>query len=151
MLKSKKFFLLLALSFIYVYSHAQTTEEADKVRGEWYTEENKSVVKVYRAQNGKYYGKIISLKNPLEEDGTPKVDDENPDPAKRNVPLIDLLILKGFDYRGDGVYKGGTIYDPDNGKTYDCIMTLNSDNQLDIRGYIGISLIGRTTAWVRKQ
>ncbi|MBC8343235.1 MAG: DUF2147 domain-containing protein [Bacteroidetes bacterium] len=150
MLKSKSVILLLALSFIYVFGHAQSTSEADKIKGEWYTEDNKSTVKIFRAKNGNYYGKITWLKTPNEEDGTPKVDDENPDPSKRSEPIIGLLILKKFDYRGDGSYKGGTIYDPDNGKTYNCIMTLKSDNNLDIRGYVGISLLGRTTAWVRK-
>jgi uncharacterized protein (DUF2147 family) len=150
MFKAKNLILTFSLVFIYLFSNAQKTEEADKVKGFWYTEDNKSLVKVYRAKNGKYYGKITWLKNPTEDDGSAKVDNENPDPKKREEPLIGLLILKGFDYKGDGVYKGGTIYDPDNGKTYNCIMTMTSDEKMDIRGYIGISLIGRTTVWNRK-
>ncbi|HPD65741.1 MAG TPA: DUF2147 domain-containing protein [Bacteroidia bacterium] len=141
--------ILLIMSWLFI--KAQDFTEADKVRGIWFTEDNKSTVEIYRAKNGKYYGKITWLKNPLEEDGTPKVDDQNPDPSKRKEPLIGLLILKGFEYRGNGIYKDGTIYDPDNGKTYSCIMTLTDINHLDIRGYIGISLIGRTTEWVRKK
>jgi len=143
--------LLVAGSFGIYQLFAQDFTESDKIRGIWYTEDNKSTVEIYRAKNGKYYGKIIWLKNPLEDNGTPKVDDQNPDPAKRKDPIIGLLILKAFDYKGDGVYKNGTIYDPDNGKTYDCIITMRGPDKLDIRGYIGISLIGRTTEWVRKK
>ena len=151
MLKSKKAILLFAFAFMYLFSNGQDTKESDKVRGEWYTEDDKSTVKVYRAKNGKYYGKITWLKNPNEDDGTAKVDDQNPDEAKQKDPINGLLILKGFDYKGDGVFKGGTIYDPDNGKTHNCIMTMTTDDKMDIRGYVGISLLGRTTVWVRKK
>jgi len=150
----QKLILLLTLgvlSIIYLIVKAQDFTESDKIRGQWYTEENKSLVEIYRAKNGKYYGKIVWLKNPLETNGKPKVDDENPDPAKRNDPIIGLVLLKGFDYKGEGVYKNGTIYDPDNGKTYDCIITFANNDKLFIRGYIGISLIGRTTEWIRKK
>ncbi len=140
-------FIFLVAPFI---SHAQKKSEADAIIGYWYTENNKSLVKIYRAVNGKYYGKITWLKEPYEEDGSPKVDDENPDPAKRNQPIIGLLILKGFTYDGDNEWSGGTIYDPENGKTYKCYMKLTTPEILDVRGYIGVSLIGRTTRWIRK-
>ncbi len=132
-------------------SFAQKKKEGDAIWDYWYTENNKSLIKLYRAKNGKYYGKITSLKDPLEEDGSEKVDDENPDPSKRNVPLIGLMILKGFEYEGDNTWSGGTIYDPENGKTYKCTMWLNEPDKLDVRGYIGVSLLGRTTQWVRKK
>lgn len=149
--KAKSLILSLLLISSWLILKSQDYTEADKVRGFWYTEENKSIVEIYRAKNGKYYGKIIWLKNPYESDGSPKVDDQNPDPAKRKEPIIGLLILKGFEYKGNKIYKDGTIYDPDNGKTYNCIMTLIDADHLDIRGYIGISLIGRTTQWIRKK
>jgi len=142
--------LMIAASAAYFQSKAQDYTESDKIRGTWLNEDGKAKVYVFRGTDGKYYGKIVWLKEPL-EDGKPKVDDENPDPAKKDTPLINLMILKGFRYKGESVYKEGTIYDPDNGKTYNCIMTLSSANKLDIRGYIGISLIGRTSYWTRSE
>lgn len=111
----------------------------------WYNQEKTAKIKVYKAKDNKYYGKIVWLKEPA-ENGKPKVDDDNPDPAKRNQPLMGLVVLKDFKYEGDNVYTGGTIYDPKNGKTYSCKMTLKGD-KLDVRGYVGISLLGRTAVW----
>lgn len=138
--------LLLTISTSIAFSQ---TQEGDKIRGEWYTEGNESLVKIYRAVNGKYYGKIIWLKEP-NRDGKPKVDDKNPDKSKQNVPIIDLLILRSFEYDGDDTWTGGTIYDPKNGKTYSCTIRMDGD-KLDVRGYVGIPALGRTTVWNKKK
>ncbi|MEO6849303.1 MAG: DUF2147 domain-containing protein, partial [Mucilaginibacter sp.] len=66
----------------------------------------------------------------------------------RTRPELGLELLKDFTFDGDDVYDDGTIYDPKNGKTYSCKMTLEG-NQLKIRGYIGISLFGRSEIWTR--
>ena len=141
---------MIFLSFICFQTYSQDFTESDKIRGTWLNEEGKAKVQVYRGTDGKYYGKIIWLRDPL-EDGKPKLDKENSDVSKRNQPLINLIILRGFLYKGKGVYKEGTIYDPENGKTYNCHMTLSSPNKLDIRGYIGVSIIGRTSYWTRAE
>jgi uncharacterized protein (DUF2147 family) len=80
--------------------------------------------------------------------GKPKFDWRNPDAAKRSRALLGVPLLNGFTYSGDDVWEGGTIYNPDDGKTYKCKMTLNG-NRLDVRGFIGISLFGKTTTWTR--
>jgi len=64
----------------------------------------------------------------------------------RSRPILGLEILKDFVYE-DGKWTDGKIYDPKSGKTYSCNMTLKSNGDLNIRGYIGISLIGRTDVW----
>ncbi|MBW1889427.1 MAG: DUF2147 domain-containing protein, partial [Deltaproteobacteria bacterium] len=99
--------------------------------------------------NGLYSGKIVWLKNPKNDDGTEKVDKENPDEARRNDSLVGLTLVQGFSYKGKNKWAGGTIYDPENGKTYKCKMALKGDD-LKVRGFIGISLLGRTTHWLRK-
>jgi uncharacterized protein (DUF2147 family) len=128
-----------------------STNEADGIVGKWYTEGNDSVVKIFKATNGKYYGKIVWLETPNEDDGTPKVDDENPDPKLRDKPLIDLMIMKGFTYEGNNEWWNGTIYDPDNGKTYKCVIRLETEDHIFVRGYIGKEWmgLGRTTDWYR--
>lgn len=115
----------------------------------WYNEEKTAKIQIYKASDNKYYGKIVWLKIP-EVDGRPKVDIHNPDKARRNDPIMGLLLLKGFKKNGEKEYTDGTIYDPKNGKTYKCIMTLKGD-RLDLRGYIGFSLIGRTTVWTKTE
>jgi uncharacterized protein (DUF2147 family) len=82
--------------------------------------------------------------------GKPRTDNLNPDPKMKNAPLIGLVVLKDFSYNGEDEWKGGTIYDPKNGKTYSCYVKFDdSPNKLKIRGYIGVSLLGRTTYWTR--
>jgi len=123
--------------------------QKDQVEGLWLNEEKTAKVQIYLAKDGKYYGKIVWLKDPT-KDGKPKVDEKNPKESLRNTPLMGLLILKGFEKDGSTGYEDGTIYDPKNGKTYDCKMTYKGKT-LDIRGYVGISLIGRTTTWTRSE
>ncbi len=62
---------------------------------------------------------------------------------------IGITNLLGFTYEGNSEYDNGTVYDPENGKTYKCIMTLENINSLNVRAYIGFSFIGRTDVWTR--
>lgn len=121
---------------------------ADAVLGTWLTENKKAHVKVYEKGN-EYFGKIVWLKNPNNDDGTPKRDTKNPDPKLRSRTVLGLNILRGLEYNGNKQWTGGKIYDPNNGKTYSCKMTLASPDTLNIRGFVGISLLGRTSHWTR--
>jgi uncharacterized protein (DUF2147 family) len=123
--------------------HAQ----ADKVEGLWFNDKKDAKIQIYKGTDGKFYGKIVWLKEPL-KNGRAKLDDNNPKDNLKKQPLVGLIILKGFEKDGSTGYDDGTIYDPENGKTYDCTMTYKGKN-LSIRGYIGISLFGRTTVWER--
>lgn len=130
-----------------------TASTSDDIMGEWMPSGKGSKIKIFKgtigATKGKYYGKIVWLKEPNDANGNPRVDVNNPIASKRTEPLMNLLILKGFEYdESDKEYNNGTIYDPKNGKTYSCYMTLK-DKKLNVRGYIGISLIGRTDVWTK--
>ncbi|GFO56405.1 hypothetical protein GMSM_34120 [Geomonas sp. Red276] len=128
--------------------------EADGILGRWKTENAKSTVVVFRCGE-RYCAKIEALKDPLYTDasegppGTPRVDSHNPDPSRRKRPLAGLQFMEGFTPAGEGKLANGTIYDPENGKTYRCTITLKDPHRLDVRGFIGISLFGRTTVWTR--
>lgn len=125
--------------------------QADAIVGQWYTDGKESVIEVYK-KNNKYYGKIVWMEEPKNEDGTIKRDIENPDEDLRNRPLKGLEIMKGLEYDADDKeWKDGEIYDPENGKTYSCQAELDGRDVLALRGYLGISLIGRTTEWIRKE
>lgn len=142
--------LIFSLLSAFVFTLSGQAQEADSILGRWLSESGKAKVEIFKTGD-KYYGKIVWLKTPLNEQGQPKVDKNNPDPAKRNHKLMGLLLLKSFVYDGKGVWKSGTIYDPEKGKEYNCIMTLKSNGTLSIRGYVGISLLGRSTIWARTE
>lgn len=116
--------------------------------GQWYTEEDLSVVEIFRCGD-QFCGKIVWLKHPQDEMGKDKVDTKNPDESLRKRPLLGLQILNDFKYKGANEWGGGTIYDPRNGKTYSCKIT-HEGNTLKVRGFVGISLLGRTAVWKKK-
>jgi uncharacterized protein (DUF2147 family) len=120
--------------------------QADKIEGLWFNDVKDAKIQIWKNNDGRYYGKIVWLKEPL-KNGKPKVDEKNPSAKMQAQPIVGLVILKSFEKDGD-TYTDGTIYDPQNGKTYDCKMTYKGKT-LSIRGYIGISLLGRTTVWER--
>ena len=127
---------------------AYSQNNADDIIGVWLTSgKEPAKIQVYKSGE-KFYGKIIWLKNPI-ENGKQKVDTNNPDEAKRSNPIIGLVMLTGFKFDGDEEWKGGDIYDPESGKTYSSYMYLKDKNTLKVRGYVGISLFGRTESWTR--
>jgi uncharacterized protein (DUF2147 family) len=119
------------------------------VRNLWYNEEKTGKIQIWQDKDGKFYGKVVWLKEP-NRNGKPKTDINNPDKAHQNDPELGLMVLKGFTKDGAQGYEDGYIYDPTKGKTYSCKMTLEG-NELHVRGYIGISLIGRTTTWTKAE
>jgi uncharacterized protein (DUF2147 family) len=133
--------------------------EADAVVGLWATapdtEDGQAHVKIYE-KDGLYHGKIVWLEIPVYPDdddggmaGKEKVDRENPDESLRDRPIMGLPIMFDFTYKGKNKYAKGTIYAPDDGKTYKCKLTLEDANNLKVRGYIGVSMLGRTEKWTR--
>jgi len=142
--------LLLAIVFSGSLT-AQDSAEADRLTGVWEPSHGKAKVKIEKIAD-KYYGKIVWLKEPIDpETKKPKLDKNNPDEKLQNKPLRGYRILKDFQYTDKNEWTEGTIYDPENGNTYSCIIKMTDDNTLDIRGYIGVSVLGRTDIWKRLQ
>ncbi|WP_041469061.1 DUF2147 domain-containing protein [Chloroherpeton thalassium] len=144
--------LKIALLFFVISLFAKTTLaqefHADDVLGIWYNDEKTAKIEMYK-EDEKYHGKIVWLKNPIDTaTGNPKVDKNNPDEALRQRPIVGLVLIKNFIFDEDE-WEDGEIYDPKNGKTYSCYMVLETPNKLRVRGFIGISLLGRTTYWTR--
>ena len=138
--------LMFTLSVFSLDGLSQT--KADDIIGIWLTNgKEPAKIQIYKSSE-KYYGKIIWLKNPI-ENGKQRSDGNNPDKVKRENPIIGLVILTGFKFDGDDEWKGGDIYDPESGKTYNSYIYLKDKNTLKVRGYIGVSLFGRTETWIR--
>ena len=120
---------------------------AQDVVGKWKLEDGTAIVEVYQ-QGDVYNGKIVWLQTPTEADGSPAVDDLNPDPKLRTRQVLGLNMLSNLK-KGNGEYSGGSIYDPGNGKTYNCSMKVEGD-VLKVRGSLDKrGLIGRTMDWFR--
>ncbi len=153
--KLKRAVLVLLSTLLLLVSFAFAADE-DRILGLWNTPENDCKIEIFK-RGTKYYGRIVWLKEPLypaDDDkgmaGGPVVDRENPNPNLRTRPLIGLELIEGFTYIGKNIWEKGTIYDPDNGKTYKCKMILSDPNRLEVRGYIGIPLLGMTSIWTRQ-
>jgi len=145
----KKAVYTFLISFCSLAFVAQkSSPEADRILGTWLTGNGKAHILITK-YGDKYSGKIIWMREPNDENGKPKLDIKNPDETKRKNTKMGLTILLGFTYDGDGEYENGTIYDPENGKTYKCNINIEGNDILKVRGYVGFSLIGRTDTWTR--
>ena len=124
------------------------------ILGIWKTELDESKVEIFMCGE-KVCGRIIWLKSPVYTDsrdgevGTPFIDRKNPDPALRSRPILGLRILEGFTAKGDNNWENGTCYDPKSGNTYRGKIHLAAPDRLELRGFIGIPLFGRTSVWIR--
>jgi uncharacterized protein (DUF2147 family) len=128
--------------------------DSSDILGIWTTEKDEAKVEIFPCGE-KICGKIIWLKDPLYTDsrngefGTPLLDHNNPDPALRKRPILGLQILTGFTPASGNNWVNGTCYDPKSGNTYRGKIHLASPDRLELRGYIGIPLFGRTSVWTR--
>jgi uncharacterized protein (DUF2147 family) len=115
--------------------------------GTWLTEEGKARVEIF-ACDTLLCGRIVWARRQVETIDT-LLDIHNPDAALQDRPIIGLLILKEFSADGNNRWTGGTVYDPESGSTYSATIELVDRNTLDLRGYVLIPLLGRTTTWIR--
>jgi uncharacterized protein (DUF2147 family) len=136
--------IFLLIFFGLVWNSKAQSENS--ILGLWYNTEKTAQVEITKS-GSQFSGKITWLKDPYPE-GKPALDKENSNPKLRGRPLMGLAILNGLNYSG-GMWKGGEIYDPQNGKTYSCEVKLKSDKVLELKGYIGFSFVGRTVEWTR--
>ena len=140
--------VLMLFSFTFEGTTNDETSPGDKLVGVWEPSHGKAKVKISKVGD-KYFGKIVWLKEPLNEKGEKKTDANNPDAKMHDTPLLGYKILKDFEYTDENTWENGTIYDPENGSLYNCTIKLKDDNTIEVRGYIGVSMIGRTDTWTR--
>ncbi len=124
---------------------------AKDVLGKWLNEDKDAHVEIFM-KGDKYFGKLVWIKEPIDsETGKPKLDKHNPDPELQKRPSLGLELLTNFVF-DDDEWEDGEIYDPKTGKTYSCYMEFPDEDNLDelkIRGYVGVSILGKTTYWTR--
>lgn len=134
--------ILFILYMLLIQSTLFANNNADVILGEWISEPKDGKITIFK-QGDRYFGKITWGKTPG------KKDVNNPDARLKNREIVGSVILKDFVFTGSS-WEKGTIYDPHSGKTYDCILKVKDNNhKLDIRGFVGMAMFGRTSTWSR--
>ena len=136
----KKLIISAILVLCTVMAFAQTND-ADRILGTYLSENKTGKVEVTK-QNGKYIGTLVwtSIEGAK--------DEKNPDASLKKRTLKGVVILKDMTY-DNGIWKNGTIYDPESGNTYKATIKLKSDGNLTLRGYIGVPALGRNSILTR--
>lgn len=138
---------LSMLLLLVAFAITGSAQNKDAILGKWVNSTGEAHLEITK-RSEKFFGKIVWLKDPKDEKGNVKTDYKNPTASLRSKPIVGLEILKNFVYE-DGKWTDGNIYDPKSGKLYSCNMTLKDNGDLSMRGYIGVSLLGRTEVWKR--
>ena len=140
---------LLCLTLLLMGFTSSASAQTFTPLGVWTNSDKKATFEIYKCGD-KLCGKIVSLTVPNDPaTGKAKTDSQNPDPKLRNRPRLGLVFMQGFSYDSDNKWDNGKIYDPESGKTYSCYMKLESANTMEVKGYIGFSLIGKSQNWTR--
>ncbi len=136
--------LVIASSLLSIFG-----PKSDQIIGVWMTAEQESKIEIYKKGN-QYYGKIVWIEDELGPDGKKRLDVNNPDEHKRNRPLVGLTIVKNLEWDAEErEWNEGEVYDPESGSTYSVFARLQTKDELYLKGYIGFSLLGRSTVWKR--
>jgi len=127
--------------------------DAPSILGRWVTEGGKSHVEIYPC-GAHLCGRIVWLREPVfktgEHAGKPLMDTRNPDASKRARPILGLTMMWNLVRNGAAdEWEGGRLYNPEDGETYKGTVKLRADGRLYVRGYVGISLLGKSQVWER--
>jgi uncharacterized protein (DUF2147 family) len=154
-------FAIIPLLAVSAYNSNMRKGDEDLIIGKWKPSNGRSVVSIYKgkSENGedpdKYYGKIIWLKQPNDSKGNPRKDINNEDDELKKKTVKGLKIIQNMEFdEVDGKvvsWGSGTIYDPNNGSEYSFEAEIDKKNKdiMSGRGFIGVSLFGRTDTWTR--
>jgi len=125
--------------------------QADRIVGFWLDDSGEGQIQIYKATDGKYYGKIVWLIDYKRN----KLDDKNPDEKLRSRKVQGLVIVSKLTYNADDKeWTDGLIYDPKSGSSYDSYAWFEDNNfdELHLKGFVmGMRFIGRTTIWKREK
>ncbi|MEN8121209.1 MAG: DUF2147 domain-containing protein [Bacteroidota bacterium] len=142
--------LIINSLVLLVFLMFSSSSFSQTISGKWKTiddetGEEKSIVQIWKAKDGLFYGKIMKLFDESKKDNVcDKCDEDDP---RYNQKVVGMKIIMKMKKTDANEWTGGTILDPNNGKVYKCKLSRDGD-KLAVRGFIGFSLIGRTQTWV---
>ena len=117
-----------------------STNDGDRILGVYKAVKDGAVskVRISKIGNNAYKAQIFWLEKPTHPDGTLRKDVKNPDPAKRETPSSQVVLIESVSYnKEDNVWKDGNIYDPTSGKVYRTVVDFTDQTTLRVRGYLG--------------
>jgi uncharacterized protein (DUF2147 family) len=134
-----------ALIFLFAVASVSlaSDEKQAQILGNWLTEHKDGIIEISQSAEATFEGRIVGGSHPG------RLDEKNPDPTQRSKSLRGQVILRDLHYDGAGKWSGGTIYEPDSGRTYSCLVELIAPDRLKVRGFIGISVLGKSQMWTR--
>ncbi|UOG77011.1 DUF2147 domain-containing protein [Hymenobacter tibetensis] len=125
------------------------TPSAPPPLGVWADDSGDSHIELYRCGE-ELCGRLVWLRQPTDANGKPRLDERNPKEERRTQPLHNLTVLQHLRYSPENErWEGGEIYDPENGRTYSCYVGAAGKDRLEVKGYIGFSMIGKSHYWQR--
>lgn len=143
----------LTLAIAFATTVMGSTAFAEDISGTWKniddkTGASKAILEIRQESNGTYTAKIVKGQSP---GYTPKETCINCPAPYTNKPILGMDVMKGLKHSGDTNYTGGKIIDPLSGNIYSCKAKLSSNGKrLTLRGYVGISALGRSQTWIRE-
>jgi len=140
---------LASLALLAVLHAGGARAASDPVFGFWLIETRRSIIEIVPCGDSAC-GKIVWLKEPLDDDGQPKTDHRNGDDDSRGRPLCGIEMISGFSSDDPGSWADGSIYSPNEGKTYSASMEVRDDDTLKLRGYVLLPLFGKSQVWTRE-
>lgn len=135
-------------------AHAEPASERhgaparDALLGEWWTRDNEGRVRFTRHSDGTFRGTTTCCVPDQPSPERPATDIHNPDPKLRGRSTVGIVIIWNLAY-DDGEYSGGYVYNPRDGKTYRFAVQVIDRDSIEVRGYLGIPLLGQSQVWKR--
>jgi uncharacterized protein (DUF2147 family) len=142
---------ILIVSLVILFALKGAAQKAESIVGTWWNDKKTSKIEI-KQENGTFTGTVVYITPEKYVNGEPEKDFNNPDPKLKSRSRLGMQILSGLKFKAaDNNWQNGRIYDPDNGKTYDCYSWFDKDpNTLYLKGYVvGIKILGRSTTWTR--
>lgn len=137
-------FAALVLTVSALPAHARS----DPAYGLWLTENARAIIEITPCDE-KACGRIVWMDEPQMPDGSPKIDQNNPDEALQSRRLCGIPLVGGFAREEDGIWRGGYVYNPRDGKTYDAEIKPNGGDTLTLRGFVLVPAFGKDQTWTR--
>lgn len=146
-MQKKLFFFIVIVFTVTVTVELYAQQGSHAIVGKWWTGDKSAKVEIARCGSD-YCGTLIWIKDDNQKDA-PLLDTKNSNPALRSRPLKGLVILRRLHFDGNK-WIGGLVYDPQEGQEYTCTISLTQDGQLELRGYVGLPMFGRSEYWVKE-
>ncbi|WP_022823007.1 DUF2147 domain-containing protein [Hymenobacter norwichensis] len=141
--------LVLFIAALFRSASAQTAAPPVVPLGVWADDTGDSHIELYRCGE-ELCGRLVWLRQPTDANGKPRLDEHHPEPNQKTRPLLNLTVLERLTYNpSNDRWEDGKIYDPENGRTYSCYVAPAGKDRLEVKGYIGFSMMGKSHYWQR--